>query len=302
MRYLSPIIWTIAAVGTFYVGFAAYDVYKDAQKVKKRRLHPNSEITWNDVESGKTTAFIRDMFSKQARDPPSLDDLFSPTAMSAYFNQLSGPEKLKWGALGLNTGFFALSTLSPDFAFKLCHVPVLSRNYTLLTCTFGHTGLLHLGMNMYCLLNFFPPVANSKTFEGNSSHLAAFYLSSGVVASLAYHLSAGWPSPALRYAPGLGASGVIYAFLGAFGVQYPEAPVGIIFLPFSFAARDALAALALFDAYGLFVGYKSIKFAHAAHLGGMAVGAAYVYLDGKNTLWKPARKVAFRQMKMLGMI
>ena len=302
MRYLSPTLWTVTAVGTFYIGCAAYDVYQDAQTAKKRPFHADSHVTWQDVEAGKRTAFLRDTFASQARDPPSLDELSSPTAISAYLNRVSGPEKLKWAAMGLNSGLFALGTLSSRVAYQLCHIPALSRNYTLLTSTFGHVGLLHLMMNMYGLYNFMPPVANSRTFEGSGSHLAAFYLSSGVVASLAYHMSAGWPSPALRFSPGLGASGVVYAFLGAFGLQYPEAHVGIILLPFSFPARDALVGLVAFEAYGLFRGYKRLHFAHAAHLGGLAVGAAYVVFDGKNRLWKPARKFAFNQMQMLGII
>ena len=302
MRYLTPTLWTFTAVGTFYIGFAAYDVYQDAQTARKRPFHGDSHVTWQEVEAGKRTAFLRDTFVAQTRDPPSLDELSSPTAISAYLSRLSGSEKLKWGAMGLNSGLFALGTLSSRVAYQLCHIPSMNRNYTLLTSTFGHAGLLHLMMNMYGLYNFMPPVANSRTFEGSGSHLAAFYLSSGVVASLAYHLSAGWPSPALRLSPGLGASGVVYAFLGAFGMQYPEAHVGIILLPFSFPARDALAALVAFEAYGLFRGFRNLHFAHGAHLGGLAVGVAYVAFDGKNRLWKPARKFAFKQMQMLGII
>ena len=303
IRYIGPTIWTLAAASTFYLGFAAYDVYRDAQNVKKRRRLSSSPVTWEDLHAGKSTALLREMFSRQARDPLSLDELRSPAAVVKYWNQLLDPEKLIWGVMGLNTGLFALGSLSSRVAASLYHVPAWSRNYTFLTSTFGHVGIFHLALNMYGLYNFGPPVAMSKSFEGNGSHLAAFYLSSGVMTSLAYHMSAGWPSPRLRMTPGLGASGAVLALVGAFAMEYPENRIGIIFLPFTFIpAQDALAALALFETYGLFIGIKSLPFAHAAHLAGIAIGSAYVYFDGKTKLWKRVRKIAFKQMRALGML
>ena len=303
MRYLGPVIWTVTATGTFYLGFAAYDVYQDVQNTKKRRTFVETPVTWEDIQKGKSTAMLRNVFARQARGSPTLDELMSPTALMAYWNVLMGPEKLLWGAIGLNNGLFALSNLSPRVAMNLQHIPAWTRNFTLLTSTFGHAGLFHLGLNMYALYNFAMPVAASKTFEGSGSHLAAFYLSSGVMGSLAYHMSAGWPSPRLRLTPGLGASGAVLALLGAFAMDYPEAKIGVIFLPFTFIpAQQALVGIAVFETYGLFVGFKTLPFAHAAHLAGIAIGSAYVYFDGPKKVWKPARKMAFKQMKVLGII
>ena len=305
MRYLSPTFWTIGAVGTFYLSFAAYDVYGDAKAVKGRRKWSNVNVplTWDDVEATRRTSILREVFARDAQAPPSLDDLKSPKALANYWNSLQSSEKLMWGAIGLNSGLWGLSNLSLRFATTLMHVPALSRNYTLLTSTFGHVGPLHLFVNMYALYNFAPPVAASYTFAGNGNHLAAFYLSAGVGASLGYHLASGWPTPRFRFTPGLGASGAVLALIAAFALEYPDHQIGIMFLPFTYIpAQQALLALTVLETYGLFVGFKLLPFAHAAHLAGMAIGSAYVYWNGKNRLWNPARKVAFKQMRAVGMI
>ena len=303
MRYLGPTLWALGAVGTFYLGFAAWDVYGDVKAVRDRRRLGGGPVAWEDIQVGKRTAMLRDIFARQTQEPPSLDDLRSPRALIRHWNSLLSSEKLVWGAIGLNAGLYGLSSLSPKFATYFMHVPALSRNYTLLSSTFGHVGSLHLAFNMYALYNFTPPVATSKTFEGNARHLAAFYLSSGVLASLGYHLSAGWPSPRFRLAPGLGASGAVFALIGAFAMEYPQHQIGILFLPFTYIpAQQALAAVAAVETYGLFIGIKWLPFAHAAHLAGMAVGTAYIYFDGKNRLWNPARKVAFQQLRAIGLV
>ena len=212
-------------------------------------------------------------------------------------------EKLLWSTIGLNCGLYVLSNMSPQVSIFLSHTPIISPNYTLLTSCFGHVGMFHLGFNMYALYNFGLPTATSKTFENSSSHLAAFYLSAGVLSSLAHHLSSAWPQPKLRTIPGKGASGAIFALVGAFAMQYPDAKIGVLFLPFTYiAAQQALALLAAFEAYGLFVGFKTLPFAHGAHLAGIAIGAAYVHFDGKNLVWKPAREIAFKQMRALALI
>lgn len=303
IRILGPTLWALAAAGTFYIGFAAYDVYSDVENVKKRRIYDKSTVTWEDIQRGKSTALLRNMWARQAQESPSLDVLQSPAVMAKYWDQLLGPEKLMWGAIGLNSGLYGLRTLSDRVAMTLCHIPAATRNYTLLTSTFGHAGLIHLGLNMFALYQFTQPVASSKTFQGSGSHLGAFYLSSGVLASLAFHLTASWPAKRVRLVPGLGASGAVLALVSAYAMEYPEHRLGIIFIPYiSFPARDFLAAFAVLETYGLFVGFKTLPFAHAAHLAGMAIGWAYVSFDGKSKLWDPARKIAFNQMRTLGMI
>lgn len=100
---------------------------------------------------------------------------------------------------------------------------------------------------------------------------------------------------------GLGASGAIYAMLGAFALSYPDAGIGIILIPLSLPASQALVGIAAFEAYGLLKGFRSLPFGHGAHLGGLMAGCAYVYFDGKKYLWKPARRITFKALRRLGM-
>ena len=100
----------------------------------------------------------------------------------------------------------------------------------------------------------------------------------------------------------MGASGAIFGVLGAFAMSYPNSGIGVVFVPgFSLPASQAMIGLALFETYGLVKGFKSLPWAHGAHLGGLLFGAAYVYFDGKTYIWTPARRFAFTQMQRLGL-
>ncbi len=89
--------------------------------------------------------------------------------------------------------------------------------------------------------------------------------------------------------------------MGAWALSYPDQRLGIIFLPGSLPATDALACWAMFETYGLLVGFRSLPLGHAAHLAGLGVGAAYVYFDGQKRVWQPVRRFMFRQMRWLRM-
>lgn len=134
------------------------------------------------------------------------------------------------------------------------------------------------------------------------SHFAAFYLGSGLAASLGHHLSNVWPNPLGRLSAGLGASGAIMAILASFAMSNPNAQIGIMFLPGSLPAQQALLGLTAFELYGLFVGISWLPLGHAAHLTGLAVGAAYVQFNGRKHLWTPTRRLAFYSLQRFKMI
>jgi rhomboid-like protein len=90
------------------------------------------------------------------------------------------------------------------------------------------------------------------------------------------------------------------AILGAWAMNYPEGRIGIILIPGSLPAEQALLALLAFETWGTFIGYGGfLRLGHGAHLGGLLAGAGYVMYDGKNRLWQPTRKFAFKQMQRL---
>lgn len=275
VRVLGPTLWCFGVAGIIYVGSAAYEVYREIQDTK-RRSTPLTVKGINLPSYGRSTS-------------GSLGGLTSAETTLA--------------AIGaLNIGIYGANRLIPATWSTFSHIPAGTQNFTMFSSMFGHSGLLHLGFNMYGLFNFGPAVARSPTFNSSGSHMTAFYLCSGLFASLGHHLSTAWPNKIQRLASGLGASGAIMALIGAFGMSYPNAGIGIILIPGSLPAQDALMALAAFEIWGTFIGYSFISVAHAAHLTGLGIGVAYVYFDGGNTLWKPTKRFAFNSMKRLNVV
>ncbi|RYP30404.1 hypothetical protein DL766_004882 [Monosporascus sp. MC13-8B] len=289
VRVLGPTLGCLTAASAVYLGCAAYEVRQDVAKLK-RRLPAGTSISYVDISASKVAAWIRSMHSERGSrlpDVPSQD--------------LPGSVKLINGTIAANLGIFAACRAVPSLGHHFAHLPSGSANYTLFTSMFGHAGLMHLGFNMYAFYSFARPLARSKTLGDSGSHLAAFYLSTGILASLAQHLASIWPNPVLRLVPSLGASGGIMAVIGAFGMTYPDASIGVVFIPVSFPAQSVLAAVALFEVYGLYIG-KWMRLGHAAHLAGLAAGSAYVHFKGNERLWEPARRFTFNQMRRLKLV
>lgn len=292
VRALGPTLWVFTASGAVYLSCAAYEVHQDVQEFKKQSSSP---VTYDNVDAVRMNKGIR---QSQATMGFSLLDVFTTP-----WSNFNSAEKMLTTAAALNIGVFGIQRLSYSTLLLFAHIPASPRNFTLFSSMFGHAGLLHLSFNMYALSNFGPSLAATPTFESSGSHLTAFYLSSGLMASLAHHLSAIWPNKMARLSPGLGASGAIMAMLGAWAMNYPHAGIGIIFLPGSLPAEQALLALMAFETWGTFIGFGGfLRLAHAAHLGGLIAGVGYVYYDGKNRLWQPTRKFAFNQMRRLNLI
>ncbi|MFM8579785.1 MAG: rhomboid family intramembrane serine protease [Planctomycetaceae bacterium] len=96
--------------------------------------------------------------------------------------------------------------------------------FTLLTGIFMHGGLMHLAGNMWFLWIFGDNIEDDM---GHARYLA-FYLASGVLASLAFvFLNA---TGEAAYTPCLGASGAISGVLGAYLVLHPTRRVSVILL------------------------------------------------------------------------
>ncbi|CAK7243464.1 MAG: hypothetical protein STHCBS139747_004989 [Sporothrix thermara] len=280
VRILRPGLWCVAAVGTIYTACGFLDARNEAARAEERRQRRGYSGTGSVYGTG------------QPRPP------LSPSSWSSAVADLPGHAQLLGGLVATNVGVFAMERLLPQTSALFSHVPAgeaaggLRTNLTLLTSAFGHVGVPHLLLNMYGLVQFLPPVAYSPTFAGSSAaaHMGAFYLSAGVLSSYAFHLASVWPRRLDRMIPARGASGAVMAVVGAFGMSYPERQLGVILLPFSLPASDFLLGLAAFETYGVFVGFKRLPLAHAAHLAGLAVGTAYVHFDGRQHIWRPVQK------------
>ncbi|GAP92865.1 putative presenilins-associated rhomboid-like mitochondrial-like protein [Rosellinia necatrix] len=284
---LGPALWSVAACSTIYLGCAAYDVYRDTQRARLERSR------WPHYKQPQDPTF---------EDLERLADRRSTSTASHYIGGTTADaERLTVGVMSLAAGVHLATRAVPTLAGHFMHTPALSGNYSLLTSVFGHAGLLHLGFNMYGMLQLIPSAARCPTFRDNSAHLSAFYLSAGILSSLASHATAVWPERSI-YRPTLGASGALLALFGIVGISYPDIQVGVLLIPGSFPIANVMACVALFDAIGLFVRYPYISLAHSAHLSGLALGVVYARYCDNQKIWRTSRKTAFRAMRSLGVI
>ena len=177
----------------------------------------------------------------------------------------------------------------------------------LVTHMFNHGGPMHLFFNMFGLFMFGPPL---ETQWGPKKFLF-FYLVCGFGAA-ALHILVGyfeyyqaialltpeqidivinegrdvlWNRENYKleamgnlnrtlnvYA--LGASGALYGILVAYGMNYPNAKLALIFFPVPVAAKYFIPGLLLLDIIGGFGGFSifSLGIAHFAHIGGALTG------------------------------
>ncbi|MCM8530223.1 MAG: rhomboid family intramembrane serine protease [Lentisphaeraceae bacterium] len=143
------------------------------------------------------------------------------------------------------------------------------QSWRLLSCTFIHFGLIHLGLNMFCL--YYAGQIVERVF-GNAS-FALLYLTSGIGGSLAslFWLGGGFV--------GGGASGAVFGVLGALGavlvLQRKQLPTGI-FKPLKkitlvFVIGN-LAAGTLLPYLGTLFKTEIPNIDNSAHIGGLLCG------------------------------
>ncbi|GAA5956323.1 hypothetical protein JCM8115_001687 [Rhodotorula mucilaginosa] len=190
----------------------------------------------------------------------------------------------------------------------LAHQPLSGKAITLLTSTFSHRTLTHLGFNSIALFSFSGATfaalshADSDLLPRSTSRyeFLTLFATAGVVSALASHLwfsrviaggllKRGLTTREVRSAvlPSLGASGAVYALVSLTALSFPSTSVSLIFLPFfPIPIGLATSALVAVDVIGLVRGWR--MFDHAAHLAGAAMGAGW-YLAG-HALFEQVRK------------
>lgn len=306
VRIIGPAVWSISVVGTIYFGCAAFDVYQDAKKWAASKGSKGT-VTFDEIELARTMSSVRTLY----RETSSSNGPFVFSTPWSAWNNLDGPHKLVASVTVLNTGSLLIyksrfPPLEPWYFVNFTHMPVMPKNFTLFTSMFAHTGGFHLAVNMFVFYNLGITLARGPTFNNSGSHLTAFYLSSGVMASLGLHLSTCfWPNKMARFIPACGASGAISAIFAACVMVHPHREIGFVFLPWSWPAEDVLKWSAIFEAAGVMGLFRRIPMisiiAHAAHLSGIGIGWAYVKYGGKENIWTPSRRIAFNTMRRLKM-
>jgi membrane associated rhomboid family serine protease len=207
------------------------------------------------------------------------------------------PTGVKW-LLIINVAVFVIGGLLPPslqadlqvFALVPSTVVHYFTIWQLVTYLFLHGGIWHLVFNMLSLWMFGVPL---EQVWGTRRFLKYYFICG---------IGAGLCDVILNVALGnntrtIGASGAIYGLLLAFGVCFPDQTVLMGFL-FPIKAKYMVmiyAAIALWMSLGVNSGVSNI-----AHLGGMAVGFAYLKsrIPSARRVRLPDWKGAWRQWKL----
>lgn len=136
-------------------------------------------------------------------------------------------------------------------------LPPFNQWWRLVTAMFLHAGLLHIGMNMWCLVDLGPEVESLF----NTTKFIVFYLVTGVAGFL---LSLGWSPGGLS----IGASGAVVGLIGVLiGASFHHGVLGKEY-------RSQLWRWVIYIViFGLFFAVDN-----AAHIGGFVLGLALGYL------------------------
>ncbi|HDN50840.1 MAG TPA: rhomboid family intramembrane serine protease [Thermoplasmatales archaeon] len=196
---------------------------------------------------------------------------------------------------------FVLTLFSPhildELAFRPSHLTDVTRMYTLITSMFLHAGFLHIIGNMIVLLFVGMP------FEQRigAKRFILIYLAGGVAGTLFYS-AANLNSTV----PLVGASGAIFAVLGAFAAAYPrDEVVMLVPLPIMFFMRmKVVTAAVLFGLLQVVLlvlenyfpsgGLQNV--AYLAHLGGLAAGIVLGVMLPKKEKSAGSEKIDFDEL------
>jgi len=177
----------------------------------------------------------------------------------------------------VNTAVFLLGGLIPQLgAFLLHWFSIDPRSWLtalqpwrLVSYQFLHGSVLHIVLNMIVLFFLGPTLEK----HWGSRRFVLFYLGCGVAAGLSYLLL--MAIGIVGAAPLLGASGAILGVLAACAILFPQFIVFLVIIPMPirvFAVVMTLLYVVNIISKGPNAG------GDAAHLGGMAAGAAYILL------------------------
>ncbi|CAG8516160.1 2677_t:CDS:2 [Diversispora eburnea] len=248
-QILKPILFTIFASGA---SFAVALLYSENRRrnVRHSYWYGLDEYWFNRNKSGFSKTTFEDLNkSKFYKEIQRNWDL-----LKKQWYSISDGKKTMAILIGINAIVFGMWQLVPLQAFMnkyFVHNPLSVRLITLLTSTFSHREFWHFGFNMIGLYSF----GDIGYHILGREQFLAFYLTSGMIASCMSHVISLKFKNWKNIRPSLGASGAIYACLSLVAVEFPEASVVLIFLPFfPIKIIHALPALIAFDIFGIISG------------------------------------------------
>ena len=190
---------------------------------------------------------------------------------------LIGINALVFAAMVLRGISFFLPTPQQAIAFGADFGPLTLNGqwWRLATSMFVHFGIIHIGLNMWCLWSL---GRAAEIFMGRFSYLLA-YFASGIFGSIA---SVYWQP----MAAGAGASGAIFGMAGALFtfVYLKKRPAHLQI------NKKMLSSLGSFIFYNLVIGASIPGISNAAHVGGLVMGAVVGALLPAASASEPSRR------------
>jgi len=162
--------------------------------------------------------------------------------------------------------------------------------WQLLTFQFLHAGWFHLLGNCWALYVF----GREVEWTLGKAKFLTLYFSSGIIGGL-FQLLVWllWPNYFHANIPVVGASAGIFGVVAAFAMLFPEQMLTMLLffiIPINMKAKVLLFISLGITAFGIaFPGSMGGNVAHAAHLGGILTGMAFIRLGGelRRTFWEP---------------
>lgn len=171
--------------------------------------------------------------------------------------------------VAINVGVYVLQLLAGNSVVaSFALIPRLVADFEiwrLFTYQFLHGGVLHLGLNMLMLWMFGAELEN----RWGQRFFLKYYFLCAVGGGLLFTLVR-WGT----MVPSVGASGAIYGILMAYGMWFPNRQL-YLFMMFPMRARHLVFFFMVLEFLQTLESPGS-GIAHAAHLGGMAFGYAYL--------------------------
>ena len=155
--------------------------------------------------------------------------------------------------------------------------------YQIVTHMFMHGNFMHLLFNMFAIYMFGPPV---EAVFGPKRFLF-YYLATGLgsfvlhMAVMHWELTSGSIPMSSMDIPTVGASGAVFGLLVAYGMNFPNSVIQLLFPPIPLKAKYFVLIYAALELY-LGLSGKQPGVAHFAHLGGMLFGFFMIIYWKKN--------------------
>lgn len=253
---LRPLIFATCFSGCCFVGASIWQ-YENMRK----KVHDYHVLQWFEQMPSRKRGEIRQK-------------------MSTWWNNQTEGQKVASVIIAMNVFVFMLWRIPAIETFMvkyfLCSPAMKATCMPMFLSTFSHYSFLHMAANMYVLYSF----STTSVSLFGKEQFVALYCSAGVISSFFSHL---YKVVSRSFATSLGASGALMAILSSSCVQFPDAILQVVFLPFLvIPAGHAIKLLMTVDTIGLLARWK--LFDHASHLGGALFGIFYLKY-GREYLW-----------------